>query len=44
MGFEGRHLREVQMTTDTALHVTKLVVEDQSEFKCGGLVRQGISI
>ena len=31
MGFEGRHLREVQMTTDTALHVTKLVVEDGSE-------------
>jgi hypothetical protein len=31
MGFEGRHLRDVQMTTDTALHVTKLVVEDQSE-------------
>jgi ribosome biogenesis SPOUT family RNA methylase Rps3 len=31
MGFEGRHLRDVQMTTDTALHVTKLVIEDQSE-------------
>lgn len=35
MGFEGRHLREVQMTTDTALHVTKLVVEDKSE--CRGV-------
>lgn len=28
LGFEGRHLGEIQMTTDTALGVTKLVVED----------------
>lgn len=31
LGFEGRHLGPVQMTTDTALGVTKLVVEDGSE-------------
>jgi ribosome biogenesis SPOUT family RNA methylase Rps3 len=30
LGFDGRHLGEVQMTTDTALGVTKLVVEDKS--------------
>ncbi len=30
LGFEGRHLGPVQMTTDTALAVTKLVVEDKS--------------
>ncbi|ORY21472.1 SAM-dependent RNA methyltransferase [Naematelia encephala] len=29
LGFEGRHLREVQMTTDTAVGVTKIVVEDK---------------
>ncbi len=29
LGFEGRHLGPVQMTTDTALGVTKKVVEDQ---------------
>lgn len=28
MGFEGRHLGDIQMTTDTALGVTKLVVDD----------------
>lgn len=33
LGFEGRHLGAVQMTTDTAVGVTKLVVEDK-----GGLV------
>jgi ribosome biogenesis SPOUT family RNA methylase Rps3 len=43
MGFEGRHLREVQMTTDTALHVTKLVVEDQSEFRGGELSQRIVS-
>jgi len=32
LGFEGRHLGAVQMTTDTALGVTKLVVEDQSMY------------
>lgn len=31
LGFEGRHLGPVQMTTDTALGVTKKVVEDGSE-------------
>lgn len=31
LGFEGRHLGPVQMTTDTALGVTKMVVEDGSE-------------
>jgi ribosome biogenesis SPOUT family RNA methylase Rps3 len=31
LGFAGRHLGEVQMTTDTALGVTKRVVEDGSE-------------
>jgi ribosome biogenesis SPOUT family RNA methylase Rps3 len=40
MGFEGRHLRDVQMTTDTALHVTKIVVEDKSE--CSQAVRRPI--
>jgi len=29
LGFEGRHLKEVQMTTDTAVGVSKRVVEDQ---------------
>jgi ribosome biogenesis SPOUT family RNA methylase Rps3 len=33
LGFEGRHLGPVQMTTDTAVGVTKRVVEDQGE--CG---------
>ncbi|KAL1408490.1 hypothetical protein Q8F55_005302 [Vanrija albida] len=28
LGFEGRHLGPVQMTTDTAVKVTKIVVED----------------
>ncbi|GAA97814.1 uncharacterized protein L969DRAFT_629248 [Mixia osmundae IAM 14324] len=28
LGFPGRHLREIQMTTDTAVGVTKLCVED----------------
>lgn len=31
LGFEGRHLGPVQMTTDTAVGVTKRVVEDQGE-------------
>jgi ribosome biogenesis SPOUT family RNA methylase Rps3 len=31
LGFEGRHLGPVQMTTDTALAVTKRVVEDKGE-------------
>lgn len=31
LGFEGRHLKEVQMTTDTAVGVSKRVVDDQSE-------------
>lgn len=30
LGFPGRHLGPVQMTTDTALAVTKIVVEDKS--------------
>jgi ribosome biogenesis SPOUT family RNA methylase Rps3 len=31
LGFPRRHLGPVQMTTDTALGVTKLVVHDKSE-------------
>jgi hypothetical protein len=31
LGFPGRHLGPVQMTTDTALGVTKIVVHDRSE-------------
>ena len=31
LGFEGRHLGEKQMTTDTAVGVTKMVVEDGGE-------------
>jgi ribosome biogenesis SPOUT family RNA methylase Rps3 len=31
LGFEGRHLDKMQMTTDTAVGVTKKVVEDRSE-------------
>jgi ribosome biogenesis SPOUT family RNA methylase Rps3 len=31
LGFEGRHLGEKQMTTDTAVKVTKMVVEDGGE-------------
>jgi ribosome biogenesis SPOUT family RNA methylase Rps3 len=31
LGFEGRHLGPVQMTTDTAVGVTKRVVEDKGE-------------
>ncbi|KAI1787298.1 DUF431-domain-containing protein [Ganoderma leucocontextum] len=30
LGFPGRHLGPVQMTTDTALGVTKIVVQDQT--------------
>jgi ribosome biogenesis SPOUT family RNA methylase Rps3 len=33
LGFEGRHLKEVQMTTDTAVGVSKRVVEDKGELK-----------
>ncbi|WVQ76730.1 hypothetical protein IAR50_006404 [Cryptococcus sp. DSM 104548] len=29
LGFEGRHLEKMQMTTDTAVKVTKIVVEDK---------------
>jgi ribosome biogenesis SPOUT family RNA methylase Rps3 len=32
LGFPTRHLGPVQMTTDTALGVTKLVVDDKSLF------------
>ena len=35
LGFEGRHLGNRQMTTDTAVGVTKLVVEDKSEWVIG---------
>ena len=31
LGFEGRHLGPKQMTTDTAVAVTKMVVEDKGE-------------
>lgn len=34
LGFEGRHLGATQMTTDTAVKVTKMVVEDGSELIC----------
>lgn len=33
LGFPGRRLGPVQMTTDTALGVTKLVVDDKSKPK-----------
>jgi ribosome biogenesis SPOUT family RNA methylase Rps3 len=36
LGFPGRHLGPVQMTTDTAVGVTKMVVEDQGEFSGRG--------
>lgn len=39
LGFEGRHLGPVQMTTDTAVGVTKLVVEDQGESRGGRVQR-----
>lgn len=32
LGFPNRHLGPVQMTTDTALGVTKIVVQDKSMF------------
>lgn len=32
LGFEGRHLGEKQMTTDTAVGVTKKVIEDQGDY------------
>ena len=32
LGFPTRHLGPIQMTTDTALGVTKLVVDDKSGF------------
>lgn len=32
LGFPSRHLGPIQMTTDTALGVTKIVVQDGSEF------------
>ena len=32
LGFPTRHLGNVQMTTDTALGVTKIVVQDKSTF------------
>ena len=32
LGFPHRHLGSIQMTTDTALGVTKLVVEDKSQY------------
>lgn len=32
LGFEGRHLDTVQMTTDTAVYVTSLVVDGGSEW------------
>lgn len=31
LGFEGRHLGEKQMTTDTAVGVSKIIVEDKGE-------------
>jgi len=34
LGFEGRHLLEKQMTTDTAVGVTKIVVEDKGGSNC----------
>jgi ribosome biogenesis SPOUT family RNA methylase Rps3 len=32
LGFAGRRLGPVQMTTDTALNVTRRVVEDRGKF------------
>jgi hypothetical protein len=32
LGFAGRRLGPVQMTTDTAVNVTKRVVEDRSKY------------
>jgi ribosome biogenesis SPOUT family RNA methylase Rps3 len=37
-GFEGRRLGPKQMTTDTAVRVTRMVVEDKSEFAISHLV------
>lgn len=42
LGFPGRHLGPVQMTTDTALGVTKIVVQDQSE--CAPVHRVGLRL
>lgn len=36
-GYEGRRLGPVQMTTDTAVRVTRIVVEDQSMPKRKGI-------
>ncbi len=33
MGFETRHLGEVQMTTDTAVNVTMMVVEQKGVWR-----------
>lgn len=32
-GFEGRHLGKIQMTTDTAVRVSQIVLKDQSKYK-----------
>lgn len=32
-GFAGRRLGELQMTTDTAIRTTKIIIEKQTEFK-----------
>ena len=32
-GFEGRNLRKLQMTTDTAARVTRIVIEEQSTLR-----------
>jgi DNA-binding transcriptional LysR family regulator len=39
LGFPSRHLGPVQMTTDTALGVTKMVVQDKGFLFCPSLTR-----
>ena len=43
-GFEGRRLGPKQMTTDTAVRVTRLVVQEKSEELTLNLVRANNSI
>ena len=44
LGFEGRHLGPVQMTTDTAVGVTKIVVEDGGECGYGNCSVRGVRL
>ncbi len=38
LGFPTRHLGPMQMTTDTALGVTNIVVQDRSAYSSGSIV------